>query len=178
MTEQINIEVEETLYKEVNNILEDIGQNVQGIIKMCFKRIEKEKSISFLLSNYCVPETSNIPSVKGDMTKNKATRLFLAKGIRIESEVTFASKNRSAYNYWANPKFYLLKDNWNLILNDWIKRRIYLFKIPKGTFLIEDFKQRGDRPEIDLQIMYNDTTFTDNRSGISFLKFIVDEISY
>jgi len=179
MGKQITFEIDEDIHDEVNKILDDVGLDIQGIINVCFKRIIKENSVSFLLSNKSTSERNTNYYAESKMSKSKAMRLFSSKGIKINRDVTFASKNNNAYNYWANPNFEVLNYDWNLMLNDWINKTIYLFQIPKSTFSISDFKPRADRSElIDLQIMYNDPTFTDNRSGISFLKFLVDEINY
>lgn len=136
------------------------------------------KQICFQINKSTADRMFNY-NIESKMTKSKATRLFSSKGIKVSGDVTFASKNNNAYNYWANPSFELLNYDWDLILNDWINKKMYLFQIPKNTFSINDFKPRADIDQkIDLQIMYNDPTFTDNRSGISFIKFLVDELDY
>ena len=179
---KINLEIDEYVLDEVSDILDNIGLSIDGVIKMCLKRICRENSITFLLpttSTVNIPTVSTSPNPK--ITKNKAIRLFLAKGFSVSREVTFASKNKGAYNYWANPNFNVLNYDWSLILNDWINEKIYLFHIPKNTLSINDLTPRGDKARsslIDLQIMYEDPTFTDNRSGVSFSKFLIDEIDY
>lgn len=161
---------------------------------MFLKRVIKEGTISFLFSQKAetnfdssITESHSTTPIlhrfdkidKGDMTKSKAIRLLASKGHRLGKNVTFASKNRGAYNYWANVEFEMLSTNWSLILNDWINKVVYLFIIPAHTIKEKELTPRNDKPYlIDLQIMYNDTTFTDNRSGYSFAKFLVEKINY
>lgn len=113
------------------------------------------------------------------MRKSNAVRLLLSKGYDLYRTITFASKNTGAYNYWANPDDYYVKYDWSLILNDWMERKLYLFNIPAGSIADNVLVPRADKPDkIDLQIMYNDVTFTDNRSGFSFAKYLVGEVKY
>ena len=194
MSKQIILNLEDELFEQANDIFENVGLDFQSATKMFFKRVIKDGTISFLLSQKT--ETSFANSVteshpltpilhsvdktdKGDMTKSKAVRLFASEGIWLGKNVTFASKNRGAYNYWANVEFDMLSYDWSLILNDWINKVVYLFIIPSHTIKEKELTPRSDKPHlIDLQIMYNDTTFTDNRSGYSFAKFLVKEINY
>lgn len=113
------------------------------------------------------------------MRKSNAVRLLLSKGYDLYRTITFASKNTGAYNYWANPDDCYVKYDWSLILNDWMERKLYLFNIPAGAIADNVLVPRADKPDkIDLQIMYNDVTFTDNRSGFSFAKYLVGEVKY
>lgn len=118
-------------------------------------------------------------AMRRDMTKSRAIRLLLSKGYQLTSSITFASKNRGAYNYWANPEFSLLQSNWSLILNDWVAKKLYLFTIPANSIKPSELTPRSDKGYlIDLQVMYRDSTFTDNRSGFSFAKFLTAEVDY
>ena len=194
MSKQILLDLEDDLFEQANGILENVGLDFQSATKMFLKRLIKEGTISFLLSqkaeanidNYITESHFTTPSLhgfdkidKGYMTKSKAVRLFASKGHWLGKTVTFASKNRGAYNYWANVEFDMLFANWSLILNDWINKVVYLFIIPAHTIKEKELTPRSDKPYlIYFQIMYNDTTFTDNRSGYSFAKFLVEKINY
>lgn len=133
-------------------------------------------------------ETTSTPSPKPqpsyvqprkDMTKNKAVRLFNQAGYNFCSNVTFSSKNETQDIYWANPQKQFLENNWDLILNDWINNTLYLFRIPAKKINPNQIITRSDQPDkIDLQIQYNDSAFTDSRSGISFLPFLVNNFNY
>lgn len=176
--------IETKLAKEVEPILDDLGLDIETVVKMALKRIVRDHDVSFLTSKN--GETPTLPVIHTVATgneyrisKNGAISLFQAQGIRFNRNITFASKNRAAYNYWANPYFSALKDDWYLILNDWNKRELHLFLIPANVISSQQMICRIDQKEkIDLQICYNDPTYTDNRSKLSFAKYLIKSMSY
>ena len=179
-----NIMIDEKLYNEAKTILDEVGIEVGTVIRMTLKRVIRDGNISFLTNQQEIPQ--NIapiqePIIAADnrITKNRAISLFVSKGYRVSRNVTFASKNRSAYNYWANPSFMALREDWFLILNDWINKELHLFRVPAYSIKANELLCRIDQQDkIDLQISYNDPTFTDNRSKISFRKYYVTTIKY
>lgn len=186
MSKQIVLDFEDQIFEQANDVFESIGLDFRSATNMFLKKVIKDGSISFLFSQQTISSSQKVvdneflpPLDKGDMTKNKAIRLFSSKGYSFGKNVTFASKNRGAYNYWANVEFGILANDWHLILNDWINKVVYLFYIPANSINAKELTPRSDKPYlVDLQIMYNDTTFTDNRSGYSFNKFLVETINY
>lgn len=185
------IKVDSQLFKEAQDVLDDIGIEVETVVRMALKRVVKDKNISFLtapVEKPVIPKEQPQPPVSPQatfmteekpMTKSRAIALFEQKGIKISKNATYASKNRAAYNYWANPYFFALDREWFLILNDWIRKELHLFVIPADTLHKSQLVARADQPEmIDLQICYNDPQFTDNRSKISFARFLVKTIRY
>lgn len=105
--------------------------------------------------------------------------LFRKENKTIYSAVTFATKNKSANNYWANPNFECLGVEWSIILNDDINCKLYLFNIPAYSIQKNELKARSDNPKlIDLQIKYGGENFTDTRSDYHFSRFFVYELSY
>ena len=202
---KIIFEGNEELVVEAGKILDDEGLTLEVAIRVLLKRIIKEKSMAFLLKNnlqnnntaesfsgVCEQEVigsankverSSVAmldtSNEKKMTKSIAIRLLRDKGFNVGKSVTYASKNRGAYNYWANPEFGMLSADWDIILHDWISKKIYLFTVPANTLHKNQLIPRSDKTYlIDLQIMYHDTTFTDNRSGVSFAKYLVGEVQY
>lgn len=187
---EIVLNVQENLLNNVTEILDDIGLDMNSAVKMFFKRIEKEKTIGFLLSTSLYQKNEDTKNVQIDtqrinesndvrMTKNLAIRLFRENGYTIGNNVTFASKNKMAYNYWANPDFSVLQAEWELILNDWNERTIYLFRVPANSITSNDLVCRNDKKSaIDLQIAYGDISFTDNRSKVSFKPYLIDSLKY
>lgn len=185
----IEFSFDENLLNQAITVLENVGMDVQTIVKVLLTKIVKEESIAFLFSQR-VQEVPNVlkkeeassnvigtDSVK--MTKSRAKRLFENANIHITETVTFASKNRAVANYWANPSFDVLKKDFTLILNDVIRKKLMLFIIPANSIKDTELEKRRDRPElIELQIAYNDRTYTDIRSGYSFSKYFVKELSY
>lgn len=192
---KLSIEVNENVLKITENILEDIGLSVETAVGMFLKRVERDGGIGFLTGSTNatwqkpnIVESRYLPRVRmyenenrvsTEITKAQAMQLFKQNGYAMGYPVTYSSKNRTANNYWANPPFEVLKYNWSLILNDWVNHIIYLFIIPQGEITSDELCGRADKPSlIDLQIAYNDQSFTDTRSGVAFGRFKVDEIEY
>ena len=182
------IYIEEQLLQEVEQILEKLGLDATTVAKMALKRVVRDGGISFLIADLPKIEVEPVsgPAIpiattaeQGRITKSTAVSLFKNKGFTPSHNLTFASKNRASNYYWGNPLFDVLKQDWYLILNDWIKRELYLFKIHNYALKETDLVSRSDNDKkIDLQIAYNDITFTDSRSKISFAQFLVTTISY
>lgn len=184
------IRVDGALAKEAEKVLNDVGIDLGAVVKMTLKRVVRDGNIAFLMTpvNQSVPEPAANQNNVGHMgergnghviAKSQAIALFTARGVCFNRNVTFASKNKSAYNYWANPYFSALNQDWYLILNDWIKGELHLIMIPARTIDPNFMVPRMDiRDKIDLQIGYNDPTFTDNRSKHSFAKYLVMSIRY
>lgn len=182
------IYIDEQLLQEAEQILEKLGLDANTVAKMALKRVVRDGGISFLIADLpkieveptVVPPVPAVSTVEqGKITKSTAANLFKSKGYTTNHNVTFASKNKVGNYYWANPLFDALKQDWYLILNDWIRKELHLFKIPIHTLKASDLVSRSDNDEkIDLQIAYNDTTFTDGRSKISFAQFLVTSITY
>ena len=182
------IYIEDQLLQDAEQILEKLGLDANTVAKMALKRVVRDGGISFLIAD--LPKIEVEPTVappalvasnteQDRITKSAATNLFKIKGYTTNHNVTFASKNKVGNYYWANPLFDALKQDWYLILNDWNKKELHLFKIPIYALNANDLVSRSDNEDkIDLQIAYNDTTFTDSRSKISFARFLVTTISY
>lgn len=183
------VRVDGTLAKEAEKILNEVGIDLRSVVNMTLKRVVRDGNIAFLMPAMVQPVTEPVRNQETNglgergnghvIAKSQAVALFTARGIRFNRNVTFASKNKSAYNYWANPYFSALSQDWYLILNDWIKGELHLFMIPARTIDPAFMVSRVDLKEkIDLQIGYNDPTFTDNRSKHSFAKYLVMSIRY
>lgn len=171
--------IDEELLNEATCILEDLGMDIETAIRMTLKKIVKEEGISFLVSNTQKNDRSFVGESNEKMTKNKAIAIFRQNGITFSNNVTFASKNSRANNYWANPNFDVLKNEWYLILNDNVRKELRLFVIPENAINEFELVARSDKENlIDLQIMYDDYTYTDSRSKLSFSEFLVETIQY
>lgn len=185
--------LDEKLLCEAESILEEMGLDVVTAMRMALKKIVNDRSISFLLSevpvrqpmgtkdNFKTQAENRGLSMEADvkMTKSRAINLLRSEGAFLNGNITFASKNRGVDNYWANPDFSVLNNQWNLILNDWIGKELFLFVIPAKEISPYSLVARGDKEnQIDLQIMYGDSSFTDNRSKLSFARFLKKRIQY
>lgn len=188
---EVKINVDESVITTVQEVIEPYGLEIEMVIKIMLNRISRESNLDFLLSNTKTKEDSkslkdepffvtnsyggqiNNNAVR-DMRKSLAISIFRSKGMPYSNNVTFASKNRSAHNYWANPSFEVLEQDWFLILNDWINRVLYLFKVPSKAISQNDLIARADNNNlIDLQILYNDSNFRDTRSNYLFKEFLI-----
>lgn len=198
MKEQIQLELDSDLLEKSEEILDYFGLDTQTAVKILLTRITQEKNVQFLFNKQFLPKEENeskvneiatktmdnsevkfMASQTGKMTKNIAISSFRKNGYTVYPTVTFASKNRSAYNYWANPNFDVLKGDWSLILNDNIAHKLYLFNIPAGSIMRSQLTPRADITYlIDLQIRYRNINYTDSRSDYSFLPYLVAELSY
>lgn len=201
--EKYYLTLDDEVVNQAEKILDSINMDLNSAVTILLKKIIKEGNALFLfhqtniLTNVEIMNSSNTlkqkkaneeekymaitnnATMKPDMTKSKAIRIFKDKGINVSGEIKFASKNRTANNYWANPDFDVLSKNWTLILNDWINRLLYLLVIPANSIQKNQLVSRNDKKNvIDLQIAYGDSTFTDNRSGFSFKEYIVAVESY
>lgn len=189
MIKNIEIIIEEDILKEVETILDDKGFDLEIITKMLVKKVYKEKNADFLLNTNRVlinekntfSHNNTRSTNENKMRKSLAISLFKAEGINFNAgNITYASKNKGAYNYWANPYITYFEEDWYLILNDQFSNKLYLFYVPDGDINSKiDLTTRGDDENvIDLQVAYNDPTFTDNRSKFSFRRFLIKEIKY
>ena len=188
---KITLEVQGETLDQATAILEDLGLDVESAVRMFMKRLVKERSVAFLLSSVsnvavqryetesATTQTEMVKVDRGEMRKGLAMKLFRERGKYIDKNVTYSSKNRTTYNYWANPDFSVLKGDWTLILNDWVNRKLYLFRIPAKTISANELIARNDKPNlIDIQILEDNPSFVDRRSEYSFRRFLIDQIDY
>lgn len=89
-------------------------------------------------------------------------------------------KKRDKKRFWANPDKKCINDNWCLVLNDNIQRKLYVFKIPKDTFDIDNLKTRihNGKTQLDIEIINQDDIFVCISSRINYTKWLVDVFSY
>ena len=189
---KIVIEVQEDTLDQATGILEDLGLDVESAVRMFLKRVVKDQSVAFVLPNAnavrvskpvverVAPQTTETVKVdRGEMRKTLAVKMFKERGRYIDKNVTYSSKNRTTYNYWSNPNFSVLEEDWTLILNDWVNHKLYLFRIPRNSISASELVGRNDQPDlIDIQILEDNPNFVDRRSDFSFRQFLVDEINY
>ena len=189
---KVFIEIQEDTLNQVNNVLDDLGLDIESAIRMFLRRIVRDQSVAFVLNNNgtiaSVPQPiienntfqSDVVKIdRGEMRKMLAIKMFKERGKNIDKNVTYSSKNRTTYNYWSNPNFSVLDENWSLILNDWVNRKLYLFNIPSHSISASQLVPRNDQKDlIDIQILENDPNFVDKRSGFGFKCFLTDEIDY
>ena len=151
----------------------------------------KDQSVAFVLPSAnavrapqpiverVAPQTETVKTDRGEMRKTLAVKMFRERGRYIDKNVTYSSKNRTTYNYWSNPNFSVLEEDWTFILNDWVNRKLYLFRIPRNSISASELVGRNDQPDlIDIQILEDNPNFVDRRSDFSFRRFLIDEMEY
>jgi hypothetical protein len=119
------------------------------------------------------------PYPTNKLKQSEAIILCNTNGINIAGNVTFASKNKGKNTYWANPSIEYLVHDWWLLLNDYIQHELHVFYIPANS-INEDQVRVRQKPDgsiqIDLQIKYEDELFTDSRSNIQFVRWLIRTI--
>ena len=95
-------------------------------------------------------------------------------------KITQAKLNKDGRRYWANPDVEFLKFNWCLVLNDNVKRKLYILKIPANTYSLKDVRTRikDGKELINVAIVYQDGLFVCVESKINYTKWFVDEFNY
>ena len=188
---KIIIEVQEDTLDQATGVLEDLGLDVESAVRMFLKRVVKDQSVAFVLPSAntvrapqpvverVAPQTETVKTDRGEMRKTLAVKMFRERGRYIDKNVTYSSKNRTTYNYWSNPNFSVLEEDWTFILNDWVNRKLYLFRIPRNSISASELVGRNDQPDlIDIQILEDNPNFVDRRSEFSFRRFLIDEMDY
>ncbi len=165
----IEIELEEEKYNKFKEIINQKGKSFSQIVTMIVDKTIEVNDIDWLY-------TSINGEVRSKNIKTKtAVNLLRKKGYDINLwNSTFASKNARNDVYWLNPDKRHLEENWYVILNDYINKKLYLLYIPKNS--INKLKMRNDRI-CNISITYDDNLI-DIHSGINFKQFLVDTFYY
>lgn len=108
----------------------------------------------------------------------QACELFKKNGYTIHPNYAWASKNSTLDVYWANPDISFLENNWSLVLNDRLNRTLYLFDIGANSIARGELKERKDRNDINLNIIYGDEQFRDRDTKFSFRRFLTAKLPY
>ena len=156
---KINIELEEQLYCAAQEILEEYGLDVEGIIKSTLKRVVKQGSAEFVFAKASVATSLDAATVKAvaddvkympalstpatlassKITKNIAKSYFTKRGHVFDAPVVFSSRNKATGDYWANPSIDTVRGKWSLILNDQYQRilRLFLIDCERGVEFVD-----------------------------------------
>jgi hypothetical protein len=138
----------------------------------------KVKTVTPIIVHLTDPHKIEEPP-HNELMPNQAKKLCKENGFDLNGAVTFASKNKTANGYWANPNIQFLIDDWWLLLNDYKHHILHIFYIHANSITEDQIKTRKDNSDkIDLQIKYENELFEDSRSGIQFVKWFKKTISY
>ena len=152
-------------------VLELLGINV-------FKK-NKEQTKSQITLSTITEKTEEDRELRA---KSETARFLKNKGIVLTKNFSYSKLQEKKNRFWINPKTSFLDEEWMLVLNNQVQKKIYVLKVPKNSFkcsldIVGTLIVRKDKPYyIDLNI--DTDTFVDYRSKLSFKKFIIKEIDY
>lgn len=186
-----NNELSSNNIAEIKKVLSN-EELVKGILKDYFLKTYteqeylsaiKDMNIGIQMSKNLTPQIQNTTyQVKKNIipTNKKVDKFYFMRLLKLKFKTfTFASKNSVTNCYWANPNIGMLNNTWDLVLNDNIRCKWYYFQIPANSIKLNQLVLRSDKKYlIDLQIRYNDSSFVDTRSGISFAKWLKKQGQY
>ncbi len=118
----------------------------------------------------------------GKRAKNEAISYLSDHGVAVDKTATYSVLSDDGSYFWANPQKSLLEKEWDLILNNTIKKELIVMRISAYTLkLASDVNGglfvRADKTDlIDLKL--DSGSFEDRRSGVNFESFIVNRVSY
>ena len=179
---EIHEKYQQYLCETCNELYDEIGDTIKNQcdcfqVKHLKNAQRKPKTfISKLAPTSKNTQNTNVSNVLV-ITKSNAIDLCTKNGIFVQQTNNYATKNSTQDTYWINPGIDNLNKKWSLILNDNINKIIYYFEIPPYTFSRSQFRMKNNK-QIDLQINYGDSKFTDKTSNISFAKWLVKTINY
>lgn len=111
--------------------------------------------------------------------KLKSIDLLKNKGYQLTNNVTYASINSSRPVYWINSQVSNFKENYLIILDDQNNRSLHILYLPANSINLEQLKYRNDKPTVaTIEIDINSESFKDTKSGLSFVKYKLEEIKY
>ena len=154
-----------------------ILDEVKELVEDFYNKISNENAINYEPTNTNLGDEI---SIKNDMNKETAIKMFNKQGFDISNYCTFASINNTGACYWANPSYDVLKNDWTFILNDQHKKVLTLLHIPANTFNNNDFivkKSHGYDPRPNITIMPNNLTCRDGNK-VNFARFVKKTINY
>ena len=152
-------------------VLELLGINV-------FKK-NKEQTKSQISLSTITEKTEEDRELRA---KSETARFLKNKGIVLTKNFSYSKLQEKKNWFWINPKTSFLDEEWMLVLNNQVQKKIYVLKVPKNSFkcsfdIVGTLIVRKDKPNyIDLNI--DTDTFVDYRSKMSFKEFIINEIDY
>jgi len=113
------------------------------------------------------------------LTRAMAVALCSSNGLDVAGNFTLAKRNKSGPYFWANPSITYLSEDWWILLNDYWKNELHVFKVPANSIMADKMKRHNDKPSIiDLQIRCDDNSFEDSRSKTRFADWFLKTIRY
>lgn len=185
--EIVNIITPTFIKESVMNRLEEMNYNKRAIdifankYDFSFNLIEKYKDPIFIAE-----EKPSFDFHSGSYidNKSKAIAQLEIKGVNIPKKNLTYAKLLEKYDwFWANPKKELISEEWHIILNDQIDKKLYYFVLPANTVSLSNVPKtkkllyRKDRPQV-LNLTIQKSNFVDKQSLFDFSPFLVRILLY
>ena len=129
------------------------------------------------------PIQDSTEKAKDLRAKGEVSKFLSEQGIKINKVYSYAKLQEKKKTFWINPRVELLNENWMIILNNQVMKKIHVLSVPNNTFTYSskvDGKSLVVRPDkpyyLDLNIL--EDTFVEKKSKLSFKKYIVKTINY
>lgn len=135
--------------------------------------------------NTIIPSIKAIPAEELEIRcKSEVISFLKSNGIIIKTKyVSYAKLQDKTDCFWNNARAEETGKDWTLVLNNQIKKTIYVLEIPANSFEFSESPESGKiclrkdkQYYMDLNI--DAITFIDKKSSIDFSKFIVNKIRY
>ena len=132
-----------------------------------------------------IPTIKAIPTEEIEMRNKSEIISFLkSNGIALATKyVSYAKRQDKSDYFWNNARVDEAENGWTLILNNQVRKEIYVLEIPAHSFEFSDVPENGKiclrrdkQYYMDLNISAK--TFVDKKSSIDFSKFIKHKITY
>lgn len=130
-----------------------------------------------------IPPIQDLSEQDRELRAKGETKAFLeSKGIVFSGPFSYAKLQDKKNVFWANPDVKFLEQEWMIVLNNQKTKTIFIMKVPARTFTCSlkgpgALIVRKDKPfYIDLNLHSED--FVDDRSHLSFARFVTDTIKY
>lgn len=153
-------------------ILELIGVTV-------FSKVKTQKQSTI------IPSIKAIPAEELEIRcKSEVISFLKSNGIIIKTKyVSYAKLQDKTDCFWNNARAEETGKDWTLVLNNQMKKTIYVLEIPANSFEFSESPESGKiclrkdkQYYMDLNI--DAETFIDKKSSIDFSKFIMNKIRY
>lgn len=125
----------------------------------------------------------NSQSIIDLRAKKEAGGFLQENGINLFKFYSYAKLQEKKNLFWINPDLKLLKEDWMLVLNNQVERKLFVLIVPANTFKCSLNRDKGvlrirpDKP-IYLDLNISSETFVDVGSKISFKEYVVKTINY
>lgn len=173
----INLHAFEEQYLESHKPIEEI---IKVLCKPCHREYDNSKTKVDSVKIKADQEIENILNAP-KLSKKHSIELLKKNGIDnlINSNTVFSNVNKAIDVYWLEPDNNKFSKDFNIILNDFVNRKLNLFTIRGNSIKSPEliFDQRSDRNSSKIIIDSTKNDFIEKK-GFEFNQFLVKSIEY